>query len=62
MMGTSRQRWEADVSRARDELDWTPEIPFDRGLRLFLDWFERLREVRGAGGATADTTSSRRKA
>jgi len=59
--GDVDQTW-ADVSRARAELGWQPEVPFDRGLRLFLEWFTEQRKLRGAGGATGDTTSSRRKA
>jgi UDP-glucuronate 4-epimerase len=30
----------ADVSRARAELGWAPQIQFDEGLKLFLDWFK----------------------
>ena len=32
-----RQR-RPDISRARDVLGWTPEVPLERGLRLTLDW------------------------
>ena len=37
----------ADISRARRELDWAPELDIDRGLERFIEWFrtsaERLR-------------------
>ena len=31
----------ADITRARHELGWTPEIDIDRGLDMFLEWFEK---------------------
>jgi UDP-glucuronate 4-epimerase len=31
----------ADIALARRELDWEPRIDIDRGLELFLDWFEK---------------------
>ncbi|MDX1387687.1 MAG: GDP-mannose 4,6-dehydratase [Acidobacteriota bacterium] len=34
----------ADVSRAREDLGWAPRVDLDRGLRLFLDWFQADRE------------------
>jgi len=40
--GDVERTW-ADVSRAEAELGWKPEIPFDRGLALFLEWFEQQR-------------------
>ena len=43
-------------ARARDELGWSPEVPFDRGLALFLEWFDRER----ANGDNADDTTSPR--
>ena len=36
--GDMARTW-ADVRRAEAELGWTPRVPFDRGLELFLDWF-----------------------
>jgi UDP-glucuronate 4-epimerase len=36
--GDVERTW-ADVSRARDELEWTPRVDFELGLRLFLEWF-----------------------
>ena len=38
----------ADMSRARHELNWRPEIDIDRGLGLFLDWFARNRLERSS--------------
>ncbi len=35
--GDVARTW-ADVTRARDELGWSPAIPLERGLDLFLDW------------------------
>jgi len=29
----------ADISRARRDLDYSPGVPFERGIRLFADWF-----------------------
>lgn len=28
----------ADISRAKDQLDWTPEVTFEAGIGKFLDW------------------------
>jgi UDP-glucuronate 4-epimerase len=36
--GDVERTW-ADVSRARDELGWEPEVDLDSGLDLFVDWF-----------------------
>ena len=33
----------ADISLARRELDWAPELDIDRGLQRFLDWFKQQR-------------------
>jgi len=30
----------SDVSRARDELDWSPDIDFEEGIERFVDWWE----------------------
>ena len=30
----------ADITRARRELGWSPRIDIDRGLDMFLEWFE----------------------
>lgn len=30
----------SDVSRAREELDWRPEVDFEEGVDRFLDWYE----------------------
>lgn len=29
----------SDVSRAREALDWEPEVDFESGVRRFLDWY-----------------------
>ncbi|MFC7187961.1 NAD-dependent epimerase/dehydratase family protein [Halorubrum yunnanense] len=30
----------SDVSRARDELDWEPEVDFETGMECFVEWWE----------------------
>lgn len=35
----------ADVSRARAELDYRPEVPLERGLAAFAHWFHGKRDV-----------------
>jgi UDP-glucuronate 4-epimerase len=45
--GDVERTW-ADITRARQELDWAPRIDLERGLRLFLDWFVQS----GAGCGT----------
>jgi len=37
--GDVERTW-ADVSRAETELGWSPKVPFDEGLTLFLEWFK----------------------
>jgi UDP-glucuronate 4-epimerase len=37
--GDVERTW-ADVSRAETELGWSPKVPFDEGLALFLEWFK----------------------
>jgi UDP-glucuronate 4-epimerase len=34
----------ADITRAREELGWAPQVDFDRGLELFLEWFRNSRD------------------
>jgi CDP-paratose 2-epimerase len=29
----------SDISRARDELDWAPQVDFDEGIERFVDWY-----------------------
>jgi len=51
--GDVERTW-ADITRAGRELDWVPRVDFDRGLRLFLDWFVGQRQGQGnarAGGS-----------
>ena len=33
-----------DITRAREALDWEPQIPADEGLRATLEWFAKRRE------------------
>ena len=58
--GDVERTW-ADVSRAESELGWKPEVPFDRGLALFLEWFEQQRRSQGMPGAPAGPTTTRRE-
>jgi len=30
----------SDISRARDHLDWEPQVDFEEGIERFLDWYE----------------------
>jgi CDP-paratose 2-epimerase len=30
----------SDISRARDELDWEPQVDFDEGIERFVNWYE----------------------
>jgi UDP-glucuronate 4-epimerase len=41
----------ADVSRAKRELGWAPSTSFERGMELFLAWFEAER-LRAASGSS----------
>lgn len=59
--GDVERTW-ADVSLAESELGWKPQVPFDEGLALFLDWFEEQRRGGGTPGAPARPTVARRKA
>lgn len=34
----------ADISRARDELDWTPRVTLDDGLARFASWFRAMQQ------------------
>lgn len=42
----------ADVSRANRDLGWAPSTSFERGMQLFLAWFEAERR-RAASGSSA---------
>ena len=35
----------ADISKAREKLGYNPQVPFERGIQLFTDWF--LKEEHG---------------
>lgn len=30
----------SDISRAREELDWKPEVDFEDGIERFIDWYD----------------------
>ncbi|MFB6177213.1 MAG: NAD-dependent epimerase/dehydratase family protein, partial [Halobaculum sp.] len=30
----------SDISRAREELDWEPQVSFEEGMERFLDWYD----------------------
>ncbi|WP_263819246.1 hypothetical protein [Salinibacter sp.] len=32
------QRTYADISKAKELLDWQPETPIEEGLQVFADW------------------------
>jgi dTDP-glucose 4,6-dehydratase len=38
-------RMAADWTRAREILDWSPEVSLDEGLRLTVDWYRRYLKV-----------------
>jgi nucleoside-diphosphate-sugar epimerase len=38
-------RMAADWTRAREILDWSPEVSLDEGLRLTVDWYKRYLKV-----------------
>jgi UDP-glucuronate 4-epimerase len=40
--GDVERTW-ADVTRAERELAWAPQVPLERGLGLFLEWFKAER-------------------
>jgi UDP-glucuronate 4-epimerase len=42
----------ADVSRANRELEWAPSTSFERGMQLFLAWFEAERRRAASGSST----------
>lgn len=37
-----QQVYVSDISRAREELDWRPEVDFEAGIRRFVDWIESI--------------------
>jgi UDP-glucuronate 4-epimerase len=49
--GDVERTW-ADVSRAKEELGWTPGTSFESGMDSFLEWFEAER-LRAASGSKA---------
>ncbi len=42
--GDVERTW-ADITLAQRELGWSPRVPLDRGLELFLDWFRKEGEA-----------------
>jgi nucleoside-diphosphate-sugar epimerase len=34
----------ADISRAREILEWQPQVPFEEGVRRLVEWYEKERE------------------
>jgi CDP-paratose 2-epimerase len=30
----------SDVSRAREELDWDPQVSFEEGIDRYLEWYD----------------------
>lgn len=49
--GDVERTW-ADVSRAKRELAWAPSTSFERGMELFLAWFEAERSRAASGSQT----------
>lgn len=37
------EHWVCDASETRRDLAWTPEMPFDRGAKVTLDWYKKER-------------------
>jgi nucleoside-diphosphate-sugar epimerase len=35
------EQWVCDGSRAQRELDWKPEVPFEKGITLTIDWYKQ---------------------
>jgi len=42
--GDVRRTW-ADVTRARNELEWVPRVPLEQGLPQFVQWYRQHRDV-----------------
>jgi nucleoside-diphosphate-sugar epimerase len=32
----------SDISKAKNDLGWEPQVPFDRGLRDLISWAESV--------------------
>jgi len=43
------ERRKPDISRAREELGWAPEVALEQGLSLTMDWYRSLTEPTLAG-------------
>jgi UDP-glucuronate 4-epimerase len=39
----------ADISKAREKLGYNPQVPFERGIQLFTDWFLKEENVLSHG-------------
>jgi dTDP-glucose 4,6-dehydratase len=37
-------RYAMDISKARQELNWQPEVNFEEGLQLTIDWYRNNKE------------------
>lgn len=35
------EQWVCDSTRARRELDWKPEVPFEEGIKLTIAWYKQ---------------------
>ena len=35
------QRYAIDCTKAETQLDWKPEVPFEKGLRETIDWYRQ---------------------
>lgn len=40
----------ADIQRAQEELGYSPAVPVERGLELFVEWFEKKRKGKRRAG------------
>jgi nucleoside-diphosphate-sugar epimerase len=36
----------ADIQRAQEEIGYNPTVPIERGLELFVEWFEKKKRQR----------------
>ncbi len=43
----------ADIRRAQEELGYNPGVPIERGLELFVEWYEKKKKGRGSRAAPA---------
>jgi UDP-glucuronate 4-epimerase len=43
----------ADIQRAQEELGYSPGVPIERGLELFVEWYEKKKRGKRRTGANA---------